>query len=186
MSEPDAVLSFAGADPDRLEAAVNAALLRRTELADELRKGAAESVGTEPTATATARRFQTLLELGYLVASADGFADEERASLAHLLESVTDHAIDQQVLDDHFQDLNQGVAMLGREHRLLASAAALEDVHSAEEAVSLVALIALADGVLAQPEYEVIEALGKHAGLDAGRVKALVDEAGAQVKEALG
>ncbi len=186
MSEPDAVLSFAGADPQKLEAAINATLLERTELADQLRQGAADSVSDEPTATATARRFQTLLELGYLVASADGFAAEERASLAHLLESVTQKAIDHQVLDDHFQDLDQGVAMLGRNHRLAASAAALEDVHSAEEAVSLVALIALADGVLAQPEYEVIEALGKHAGLGADRVKALVDEAGAKVKEALG
>jgi len=186
MSEPDVVLSFASADPEKLEAAINAAISQRTELSDQLRQGAADSVSNAPTITATARRFQTLLELGYLVASADGFADAERASLAQLLASVTHEAIDQRVLDEHFQDLDEGVAMLGRSHRLAASAAELEDAAAAEEAVALVTLIALADGVLATPEYEVIEALGKYAGLEATRVRTLVDGVGAQVKEVLG
>ena len=153
MSEPEAVLSLSGADPVKLEAAINSTILKRAGLAEQLRQGAADSVSEAPTATATARRFQTLLELGYLVASADGFADEERASLAHLLESVTQEAIDHKVLDEHFQDLDQGVAMLGRTHRLAASAASLDDPASAEEAVSLVTLIALADGVLAKPAH---------------------------------
>lgn len=185
MSDPDAVLSLASADPPKLEAAINAAISKRSDLAEQLRRGAADSVSDATEASSTARRFQTLLELGYLVASADGFADEERASLAHLLETVTQAAIDHQVLDDHFQDLDQGVAMLGRPHRLAASAASLDDASSAEEAVVLVTLIALADGVLATPEYEVIEALGSYAGIDASRVRTLVDQVGAEVKEAL-
>lgn len=184
MSEPE-VLSFPEADRLTLEAAVNAAILKRTKLAEELREGAAASVTDEARDSETARLFQTFLELGYLVASADGFAPEERASLAQLLETVTGGAIEESTLDEHFQDLDQGVAMLGRQHRLAAGAAALEGERAAEEAIVLVTLIALADGVLAKAEYDVIAGLGEHAGVGPERVKALVDQAGDHVKEAL-
>ena len=42
------------------------------------------------------RTFQSILELGYLVASADGFADEERRALAALLEQATGAAVNRQ------------------------------------------------------------------------------------------
>lgn len=181
MSDSDAVLSFAAANPEALASAIQGAVARHGELATKLRAGAADSVSAAPTASATARRFQTFLELGYLVASADGFAPQERDALARLLEQVTDSAIDHAVLDEHFQDLDRGVAMLGRPHRLAASAALLEDAAAAEEAITLITWISLADGVLARDEYEVIESMGKHAGIDPTRVRALVDDAGARI-----
>src|SRR5258707_323609 len=56
-----------------------------------LREGAAavraESDDVKP------RHFQSMLELGYLVASADGFADAERHALAALLEQITGSAV---------------------------------------------------------------------------------------------
>ena len=184
MSESDAVLSFTGADAPSLEAAVDL-VIHRAELAERLHQCAVAAVTEAEMKSAAARRFQILLELGYLVASADGLADAERASLAHLLETVTQRAIDMSTLDEHFQDLDQGVAMLGRLHRLAASAATLEDPHAAEEAIVLVTLISLADGELARPEYEVIEGLGKYAKLDAARVEALVRGVGQQIEEML-
>lgn len=178
------VLSFS-VDPRSLADAVNGAISKRAALADRLRQGAADSVSDKPRASQTARRFQTFLELGYLVASADGFAEAERASLAYLLESVTGGAIDHAVLDEHFQDLDHGVAMLGRDHRLAAGAAELRDDASVEEALRLVTLIALADGLLAEPEIAVIEKLGSLIGIEGDRVSELVAETGKEIEEAL-
>ena len=185
MSESDAVLSFTGADAPSLEAAVDL-VIHRAELAERLHQGAMAAVSDEESQSAAGRRFQILLELGYLVASADGLADAERASLAHLLETVTQRAIDVTTLDEHFQDLDQGVRMLGRHHRVAAAAAQLGDVQGAEEAIVLVTLVAVADGELARDEFEVIESIGKHAGVEADRVKELIDEVASQIKEALG
>jgi tellurite resistance protein len=61
---------------------------------------------------AEARYFQSILELGYLVASADGLAEEEKNALADLLEQVTGKVIDQGQLKLHFQDLEDGCQML--------------------------------------------------------------------------
>lgn len=150
-----------------------------------IREGARQSAGDAPSDPAIARRFQTLLELGWLVASADGFADSERASLASLLERVVGSALDRATLELHFQDLEDGVERLGRRERLARRAADLDGLEAAEEAIGLVATIALADGVLSDPEHAVLTELGARVGLSAERVGTLVADAARQVQDGL-
>ena len=180
---PD-VIRLPDVEPARLAAAVEAALGGRGDLRVRLQVGAQESMRPEPADAASATRFQTLLELGYLVASADGFADEESVSLANLLERVTASAIDRAALELHFRDLDQAVAALGRRERLARLAAEL-DGGAAEEAIGLAATIAMADGRLSEAEHGVLLELGEHLQLPQGRIRALVDEAAERLEEQL-
>jgi tellurite resistance protein len=185
MTDAEAVVRLPDTEPAQLAAAVESALNARGDLTQKLRVGAQESARDEPEDVVAARRFQTLLELGYLVASADGFADEESASLAGLLERVTSKAIDRAALELHFQDLDAAVDLLGRRQRLARSAADLEDEVSAEEAIGLVATIAMADGCLSAAEYAALVELGQHMKISAARTHALVEQAAAGVEEGL-
>ncbi len=171
-------------EPARLAAAVEAVLDGRGDLRVRLRAGAEQSMRPEPADAGAATRFQTLLELGYLVASADGFADEESVSLASLLERVTSSAIDRAALELHFRDLDQAVATLGRRERLARLAAELDEA-AAEEAIGLAATIAMADGRLSEAEHAVLLELGEHVQLSEGRIRAIVDEAAEQLEAQL-
>src|SRR5262245_45778790 len=126
---------------------------------DQLRAGADATRGGGD--DQQARMFQSILELGYLVASADGFADEERQALAALLEQATGAAVNREELELHFHDLDDAVAMLGRRERLRRAAADFDDALGRTHAISFTALIAVADGVLGQPEIEALAELGK-------------------------
>ena len=98
---------------------------------------------------------------------------------------MTGEAVDHEALEQHFRDLDAAVELLGRRERLVRSAADLEDPAVAEETISLVALIALADGVLSRAENAVLLQLGAHVDLSAGRIEALVLEAANSVKDGL-
>lgn len=183
------VIEFVGAAADDVAAAVEGVLVGlRTPW---LREGAAQSVavaeGDDPDApvTASAQRFQTTLELAYLVASADGLAKAERQSLSYLLHSVSGDAIQQAALERHFSDLDHAVAALGRRERLAASAAAIDDPAGREEAVLLVSLIAMADGVLSEPEMDAVLQLGTHFEFAPEATDALIERAAKYVREAL-
>jgi len=182
MPDPDAIHELRASDPARLAAAVHTVVLADQERAARLRAGAEQSVAERPTDRAIAVRFQTMLELGWLVASADGFADEERSSLARLLESITGSAVDHGALERHFRDLDAAVAALGRRERLARLAAELDDPVARVEAVRLAALIAMADGRLAAAELGVLVELGAHLSLSADRIRTLVDAVAESVK----
>lgn len=183
MSDAEVVVRLSQAEPARLAAAIESAIAG--ELQARLRAGAEESVRAEPADVAAARRFQTLLELGYLVASADGFADEESNSLASLLERVTSSAIDRAALTLHFFDLEDATQALGRRERLARVAAELEGAGEAEEAIGLVVTIAMADGQLSSLEYAVLNELAEHLKLSPGRLRELVDAAAARIEGGL-
>jgi tellurite resistance protein len=121
-----------------------------------------------------ARSFQGLLELGYLVASADGLADAERDSLAELLEQVTGRGIDQEAMRLHFRDLEASCKVLGRRERMRRAAADFEDAAAREEALAFAALVALADGEIGEPEARALLELGECFGMDAARVHGAV------------
>lgn len=140
-----------------------------------LSAGAAASVAEVPDDAAAASRFQTMLELAYLVASADGFAQAERVSLAALLEQITGSAVDHATLELHFRDLDDAVALLGRRERFARAAADLDGPKQGEEAITLVSMVALADGHLSGPEYEALVELGRYTDVPAARVRALVE-----------
>jgi tellurite resistance protein len=182
MSDPDPIVQLPVAEPVRLAAAVFSVVIEDERRAAKLRAGAQQSVADEPADIETARRFQTLLELGYLVASADGFAEEERGSLAALLETVTGAAVDQEILQQHFRDLDDAVATLGRRERIARVAADLEDTETAEEAIGLAAAIAMADGCLTRAEHQVLLELGEHVKVSPERIGTLVQEIAARVE----
>ncbi|MBX7081309.1 MAG: TerB family tellurite resistance protein [Nannocystaceae bacterium] len=159
---------------ERLADAVQAVMTSDPRRAQWLAEGAAASAahGAEDLA---ARRFQTVLELGYLVASADGFAASEREQLARLLASMTGAALPPAVLEQHFRDLDQAVALLGRRERLARVAADIEGPEAAADAITVAALIAFADGELAAPELSALYELGAFVGLSDERVRALAN-----------
>lgn len=185
MSERDGIVELPDVAPARLAEAVHAVATEDRARAERLRTGAEQSVAAEPSDGEAARAFQTVLELGYLVASADGFADEERTSLARLLESITGAAVDHAVLQLHFWDLDEAVESLGRRERLARAAADLEGEAAAIEAITLASLIALADGRMSAAELDVLVELGSHLSLSAERVRTLVDETAARVEAQL-
>ena len=175
MGDPDAIIDLSATEPERLTAAILAVIHADGDREALLRRGAEQSVADAQTDVETARRFLTLLELGYLVASADGFADAERTTLARLLERVTGERVDHRALELHFRDLDDAVESFGRRERLARAAADLEGTANCEEAIALAALIAMADGRIAVAEHQTLVDLGEHLGISRERVRALVD-----------
>lgn len=165
---------------DALRTAISATL----EQAPSNLKHGAEAVKRESDSKA-ATYFVSLLEIGYLVASADGFADEERNALADLLERATGKGVVHDELDLHFRDLEAACQMLGRRERLRRAAADFEGKDGHEEAVGFAALVALADGKLAGAENVALAELGSHFGFDDARVNEIVSGVVSRVKAAL-
>lgn len=184
MSDSDAFIALPAADPARLAAAIQAVATEDHQRAAWLRAGAEQSKADAPSDPVVARRFQTVLELAYLVASADGLDPAERASLSRLLESMTDNALDHATLELHFADLDAAVAALGR-HERLARAAADIGPEAREDAIGLAALIAVGDGALSNVELAALVELGTHLGLGDDRVRDLVRTFTARVQERL-
>jgi tellurite resistance protein len=150
-----------------------------------MRLGAQETLKDEAQDLRAAEYFQSLLEIGYLVASADGLADEERDALAKLMEQVSGSVVELQMLKQHLCDLDGSAAVLGRRERLARVAASFEDDRSREEAISFAALVAVADGKLAGPEASVLLELGQHFAFSAGDVQAVASQVVASIKLAL-
>ncbi len=182
MAEDTAFVELPDVPPQARAAAIEAALTQDADFAARLCRGASASVADAPSDADTARTFQALLEIGYLVASADGLAEQERASLAALLEAVTGSAVDHGTLTLHFMDLDEAVEALGRRERLARVAADLGDTSAVEEAVRLGALVAMGDGTLSGAELAVLVELGEHGKVAADRICELVTAAANSVK----
>jgi tellurite resistance protein len=195
-------LDLGNVDPERLRAAVYSALERQganlTQGSDapegpsgrlpsiaRLKVGAVETLKERGQDAREAEYFQSLLELGYLVASADGLAQQERVALAKLVEQATCSVVAPEMLERHFSDLDGGSEILGRRERLARVASNFEDLAAREEAISFAALIAIADGKLAEPEASVLLELGAHFSFSEGEVKAVLTRLAAGIKLAL-
>jgi tellurite resistance protein len=169
------------ADRARLIAAVHAVVNEDPGRVARLRAGARQTV--DQGGGDDARRFQALLELGYLVASADGFADDERVALAGLLEELTGAAVRQSDFDLHFRDLDLAVAMLGRRERLGRAAADLtDDAAGGGDAIAFGALVAIADGRIDPAELDVLEELGSYVAMPPDDVRAVVRDVARRVE----
>jgi tellurite resistance protein len=151
-----------------------AALIGRLPSPAQLRTGAQQALKEEADDARAAEYFQSLLELGYLVASADGLAADERETLALLLEHATDSAIDRDGLQLHFSDLDATSAALGRSERLGRVAATIDTARAREEALSFAALVAMADGTLEPAEVQVLVELGRHFALSPEQVETVI------------
>jgi len=150
------------------------ALVGRLPSPAKLRAGAEQALKEEAEDARAAEYFQSLLELGYLVASADGLAAEERETLALLLEHATDSIVNRDALHLHFTDLDATSAALGRSERLGRVAANLDTERAREEALSFAALVAMADGTLEPAELQVLIELGRHFALSPEQVQTVV------------
>jgi tellurite resistance protein len=182
-------LGLSRVEPERLQRAVRAALGQgspRLPAPTTLRRGAEETKKDEAQDGGLARRFQALLEVGYLVASADGFAEAERHTLAALLEDATQRTVDHEAFETHFRDLDEACEMLGRRERLRRAAEDFEDGAARREALGFAVLVAIADGKLGSPEGQALRELGSHLGFDEREVDATVGEVIMSVKSALG
>jgi tellurite resistance protein len=176
--------------PERLSAAIRDvltgapdALGGRLPSAEHLRQGAEAVTHDQPGSAAV--HFQSLLEIGYLIASADGFAEEERHALATLLEAVLGRAVSHDDLELHFKDLDAAVEILGRRERLRRAAEDFEDDLGRSEALGFAALVAVADGHLAEPEASALDELGSFLGLEAAEVEAAIDRVVGDIKSRL-
>ncbi len=126
-------------------------------------------------------RFESVLELGYLAASADGLDDAERGALADLLTEASGKTLDHAAFELHFRELDQAVEMLGRRERLARTAADFEDDGSRADAIRFAALVAMADGALHAPELAVLVEAGACFDWNAEKVRGLVDDAAARL-----
>lgn len=161
-------------------------LLGRLPSHDRLEAGARETMKTRAADQRAAVYFQSLLELGYLVASADGLAEDEREALALLVEQATGEVVSRGDLLRHFNDLDSASEFLGRHERLHRVAAEFEDANAREEAMSFTALVAIADGVLAEPEMEVLIELGRCFSFSEEDIQRLAQNVATSIEEALG
>lgn len=157
----------------------------RLPSAAQLRQGAEDTVRAAGEDAQVAEYFASLLELGYLVASADGLAEQERDTLAQLVEHATAHAVDRHALMLHFHDLDATVAALGRSERLLRAAASFTGPVAREEALTFAALVAMADGSLEPEELAVLVRLGEQLSLSEREVRAVVDHVAEQIQQHL-
>lgn len=169
----DPIVAFAGATPERIAAAIHAVVVSDGVRAARLESGAQQSIAETPADLDAARWFQSLVELGFLIASADGFADDERRVLAGLLELVVSETIDREMLELHLGELAQQVDVMGRTQRLARAAQELDDPRAADDAVAFAALVAMADGTLGQVELDALVELGGFLSIAPDRVRAL-------------
>lgn len=140
-----------------------------------MRMGAEEALKDEADDRDAAEYFQSMIELAYLAASADGLADDERDALAALIEHATGAAIHIDTLKVHFADLDATVEALGRRERLVRVASNFQSERAKHEAISFATLVAVADGVLADDERGVLVELGSHFSLSEEAVDTVVE-----------
>lgn len=164
---------------ERLRGAVEAAIsgatagtLPTTARLVQGAKATIESTGDEISDVST--YFVSILEIAYLVASADGFADEERVALSDLLERITGRAVGHDLLEVHFKDLDDACAMLGRRERLRRAAEDFVEGAFRTEALGFAAIVAMADGKLAEPEINALIEVGGYLGFSKDQVAELV------------
>ena len=165
---------------ERLEAAI-AASIEGSSAAndtlptmDRLEQGVRATISDPYEARST--YFQSILEVAYLVASADGFAPEERQALVRVLERVFGHAVGGDVLDLHFRDLHDACEMLGRRERLRRAAEDFVDGAYKKEALGFAAIVAIADGTLAEKEADALVQVGGYMGFEAAQVEEVVGD----------
>ncbi|MBI4706040.1 MAG: hypothetical protein HY744_33520 [Deltaproteobacteria bacterium] len=148
-------------------------------------QGAEQFAAQSAEDVAAARYFGALLEVSYLVASADGLDAQERAGLAELIAQTTGRAVDPPALDLLFDRFERDLASEGREARIRSVATQFDDFMAREEALSFAALIAVADRTLASQEAEALLLLGGELGFSAGEVQAALDHVAQQLARAL-
>ena len=137
---------------------------------------------TEDRAGAEARGFEPLLEIAYLVASADSLDADEREGLVRTFEQLT--STDRAALEQHLHDFDDAIAASNRADRLRQAAT---DLHPDDRggAVAFAAAIAMSDGWLGDSELGVLVELGGHLEINAELAREIVESVIARVETRL-
>lgn len=195
---PLPAVELPAATPETLRAAVRLAVERqaadvaapsvgprslsgRLPPADKLRASAESDEDSR-----AARYFSSILELSFLVASADGLDDGEREALARLVAHATGDAVTTDELSEQLADVARALDQEGRDARLEAVAGTFTDFVEREEALSFAALVALADGRLGDAEGAALLDLGRRFDSSEGEVQLVVAQVAASLRSALG
>lgn len=154
------------------------ALLARLPKIDRMQQGAEQLFSSIPPAShedeAAGTYFSAIIEACYLVAAADGLAEEEGGAVRELIRIATGEALVEQRASELFDSYGKLLDEQGLEARLDAIAERLDDFLAREECMGFAALVAVADGELAEREVLVLMALAKRFDFSAGEVQAAV------------
>lgn len=165
------------------------ALMARLPRIERLEEGAEHLFSSIPPAneadTEAARYFGAIVETCYLVATADGFAAEERGAVADLVGFATGDLFTRDRAESVFAAHAKLLEEQGLEARLDAIAARLDDFVAREEAMSFAALVAVADRELADKEAVMLMALAKRFDFSRGEVQAVVRQVAMTLAKAI-
>ena len=156
---------------------------------DRMEQGAEHMFSSVPPANkedaAAGRYFGAIVETCYLVAIADGFAEEERGAVANLVSFATGDALTPERAEEVFAAYAKLLEEQGLEARLNAIAERLDDFVAREEAMSFAALVAVADRELAEREAVMLMALAKRFDFSRGEVQVVVKQVAATLAKAI-
>jgi tellurite resistance protein len=118
-----------------------------------------------------------IIDLGVLVASADGKVDgRERSMLAEVFQALLETALPVYVVDHLVTASLDIIEAAGAESRARLVGEILQDCVAGEPGVKVALAIAFASEGLSEKEKLVVERIGRAAGLTPDRVAALTEE----------
>jgi tellurite resistance protein len=118
-----------------------------------------------------------VIDLGVLVANADGVVDaEERALLSEVFQTLLETALTPELVDALIQASVEVIEAAGVEPRARLVGAILRDCDAADPGLRVALAIAFASEGLSDAERAVIARVAEAAGVTEERVRELVDE----------
>jgi tellurite resistance protein len=118
-----------------------------------------------------------VIDLGVLVASADGKVDErERAMLLDVCQNLLDTTLTAEVVDHLVTASVEVIEAAGAESRARLIASILQDCNAVEPGVKVALALSFASQGLTKAEAKVVERIATAGGLSAARLAELTDE----------
>ncbi len=165
------------------------ALMARLPRVERMEQGAEHLFSSHPPASPgdeeAGRYFNAIVETCYLVATADGFAEEERGAVQDLVGFATGDVFTGERAQGLFAAYGKLLEEQGLEARLDAIAESLDDFVAREEAMSFAALVAVADRELQDKEAVMLMALASRFEYSRGEVQAVVKHVAATLAKAI-
>jgi hypothetical protein len=122
--------------------------------------------------------FRYAIEAGYLCALADGDADEaEKSTLVAAMHQLSSGLVIEWEVDATLDECNEHIGMQGRDSRCEVVGKKLAELGQAKTGLLLGALVALTTTGLDKQEAEMLEKIGKAAGIAKRDVGAVVKQA---------
>jgi tellurite resistance protein len=117
-----------------------------------------------------------ILDLGVLVANADGTVDEEElAALQTIFGSLLDAQLDGEMVGHLIEASRQVIDLAGVNPRIRLIGEILKDCNAVEQGVTVALGVAYASGGLSPSERTMVTAIGDAGGLSSGRLEELIE-----------